>query len=270
MRHSHKNLYITPLLRNVPREKYMKKIVAGVLVCLFLFTASILPSFEGSSQTMHTIKNITFQHMNQQTATVSFYTFDKTRTQKHQIVLSLDDAMELYTLVKEWKNAKITKPQSKDTDQLQRQLLGALDKFGMQLKDAMVEVIHALSIPKNFQENSTASSQTSCLLSVYGNQGTVLNCSISGNGSGLLIPMFLFPRPRIATFWIATSGTTFAVNLDTMKGFNATGPHLGIALGFIGIGISFISPGASHYVVVGHALKALLFGKNVSAYPPNK
>jgi hypothetical protein len=248
----------------------MKKNIAGVLVCLFLFTASILPSFEGSSQTMHAIKNTAVQQMNQQTATVSFYTFDKTRTQKHQIVLSLDDAMELYTLVKAWNDAKIVSPQTNDTSQLQRQLLKALDKYGMLSKDAMAKVIHSLSIPKNFQENSTASSQASCLLSVYGNQGTVLNCSISSNGSGLLIPMFLFPRPRIATFWIATSGTTFAVNIDTMKGFNATGPHLGVALGFIGIGISFISPGASHYVVVGHALKALLFGKNVSPYPPDK
>jgi hypothetical protein len=208
--------------------------------------------------------------MNQQTATVSFYTFDKTRTQKYQMRLSLNDAVELFNLVKEWKEAMIITPQSKDTTILRRQVISSLDKNRVLSKNALDDVIHLFSDLKNFQECTPASSLFSRSLSFSGNRGTVLRCSISSNGSGLLIPAFLFPRPRIATFWIANSGTTFETNIDTKTGFNASGPHLGLALGFIGIGISIMVPGVSHFVIVGYAYIGLLFGKNIDVYPPTQ
>jgi len=146
-------------------------------------------------------------------------------------------------------------------------LLG-MHESGVVSTDIQPDIVQAFLKLNTFKKCTAASSQTSCLLTFPGKQENVSHCSISSNGSGILIPMFLFPRPRLITLWVANSGTTFAINLDTLKGFNASGHHIGLAVGFIGIGFTYGSSKMSHYIVVGRAYKVKLYGENISAYPP--
>lgn len=268
VRLSYKNLYITPVFGKTSKEKYVKKMIVGILICLCFFIASLLPSIEGSSPIIHPAQKTIIQQTHQQTVTISMCVFDNMRTQVHQVVLSPDEAMKFYKLVTIWKDMEITKQKSNDNDRIQRQLLITLKACGLLSTDAITDVLQALSTQKKFQDCTIATNQRSCSVPIPGNKGTVSHCSISSNGTGILIPAFLFPRPRIATLWVATSGTTIAVNLDTLKGFNASGSHIGLAIGFIGIGFSFQSPKMSHYVVVGHAYMVKLYGENISANPP--
>jgi hypothetical protein len=135
-------------------------------------------------------------------------------------------------------------------------------------RDNPSETVQVFLKLDTFKKHSVASSQEPWLLPIPGKQESVSPCSVSSNGSGSLIPMFLFPRPRLVTLWVAYSGTTFAINPKTLKGFNASGYHIGLAVGFIGVGFTYRSSKVSHYVVVGRALKVKLYGENVSAYPP--
>lgn len=137
-------------------------------------------------------------------------------------------------------------------------------------KNIQPDMAQAFLKLNTLKKPTASSSQTPCLLPFPKKQESVSHCSISGNGSGVLIPMFLFPRPRLVTLWVANLGTTFAINNATQKGFKASGYHIGLAVGFIGIGFTYGSSKMSHYIVVGRAYKVMLYGENISAYPPQQ
>jgi hypothetical protein len=193
---------------------------------------------------------------------VRVYVYEKTRTVRNQVILSYDDTLALYRLVTQWQNSWESS-NNQDLPILQQRLITALENYKLISTNAVPSVF---IVPERVQDQIPRGGANP----IPDERGTVLRCSISGNGSGVLLPTFLLPRPRLATIWIASSGTTFAVNKDTQAGYSAIGAHVGLALGFIGIGIFFRTPGVSHYVVVGYALWALLSGDNVMTFPSSK
>jgi hypothetical protein len=251
-------------------EKGMKKqCIAGIVVCLFICGSTILPTIVRSTTINPTPSESTKQG-NNQNVTVTFYTYDRTSTQKHDTVLSLKDAEELYSLMKKWKDATSVEPQYTDTYQDKQNVLHALEDKGILSKKSADDMIDACEQPNNLPRIFSSKDFFSHSPLVKGNRATVSFCSIGSEGSGLLEPMFLLPRPRLVTFWIATSGATSVANLLTAKGVYATGKHLGVAFGFIGIGGCFAFPGAVLYIIVGYALLASVVGDNIQLYPPNQ
>ncbi len=103
----------------------------------------------------------------------------------------------------------------------------------------------------------------------FANRGTCALCSLGGEGSGILIPLLLLPRPRIAMLWLGT-GLTSAANLLTSKGYVAEGAQTGFAFGFMGIGLSYALPGHTLYGFIGYALLASTTAEYVEHYPPNR
>ena len=69
----------------------------------------------------------------------------------------------------------------------------------------------------------------------------MFSAALAAKASGILIPLFLLPRPRVAMLWLGT-GISSAANLLTGKGYIAGGVQTGVAFGFMGIGISYADP----------------------------
>ena len=252
------------------RKGMKKQCIAGIIVCLFFCGSTLLPTINGSLTSINPTTHESINKGDDQTVTVTFYTYDRTITQKHSVLLSLTDAEELYNLMKKWKDAAIADPQCKDTYQEQQDVFQTVVDNGVLPEKSANDMIEAYTQINNQQRIFAPKDFLSHPPVLTGNRAVVTFCSIGSEGSGLLTPMFLLPRPRLATFWIVTAGATSAANLLTTKGFYATGKHLGIALGFVGIGGCFAFPGAALYVIVGYALMASVVGDNIQMYPPNQ
>jgi hypothetical protein len=82
----------------------------------------------------------------------------------------------------------------------------------------------------------------------------------------------MFPRPRLFTIWAAyIDAISIASNLYTGHGFAAGGPQTGVAIGFMGIGLSFAYPGEpAFFGFGGYALAAFVGAEEIEIYPPNQ
>ena len=248
-------------------EKYMRKIRSFILVCILLST-SVVQFNSGVPQIVNAKPLTPQKYLNKQLATVSLYTFEKERTRQYQVQLSVDDANELTTLMMKWADAQSINPYGSVTDRLQHQFLNAL-RLRLALPEEVVgDLLNALSIVSGSRDHGVKSRFASVSLPRYEQRVSVFRASITSTGAGILVPMFLTPRPRLITIWRADPGKTLATNYITKLGYNATGPHLGIALGFIGVGFSSRIPNESRYLLVGGALMTVLFGDTITKIVP--
>jgi hypothetical protein len=108
--------------------------------------------------------------------------------------------------------------------------------------------------------------------SSYAERGTAYFCSMNSAGNGAVLPLFLLPRPRGMAVWSSTDGETNAGILISPvgAGFTAKGAQLGIALGFVGLGLTFAVPGKMFYGFAGYALFTSVNADNIESIPPNK
>jgi hypothetical protein len=167
-----------------------------------------------------------------------------------------------------WADAQSINPYADVTNRLHNQLLNALRQHWTLPDQAIGDLLNAFSMLSGARDHAAKVKFASVSLPKYGQRETVFRASITSSGAGILVPMFLSPRPRLITIWRADSGQTLATNYITKFGFNATGPHLGIALGFIGVGFSSRVPNQSRYVLVGGALMTVLFGDTITEIVP--
>lgn len=82
-----------------------------------------------------------------------------------------------------------------------------------------------------------------------------------------LVPILLFPIPRLLFMWSAEEGFTSCGGLIRMLGFIATGKQDGIALGFWGVGFSVFLPPTMVYGVFGYTLFVSVSAEDFIGYP---
>jgi hypothetical protein len=250
-------------------EKYKGKIRLITLMSVFLFITSNLFFDAGMLQSANAMQHSTALSLNRQ-ATISLYTFEKENTRCYHVELSIDDATEITNLLVQWVHAKGTNPAPNVMDRMQRELLGALRQHLALPDEAVRNLLNAFSAPTAPRHRVAMSRFSHWWLPDYQKQEKVFRASITSTGAGILIPMALTPRPRLTTIWRADSGKTLAIDWVTKYGYNATGPHLGVALGFIGVGFSSRIPNESRYVLVGGALLTVLFGDTITQIVPTQ
>jgi hypothetical protein len=220
----------------------------------------------------------------QNVSSMTFYTFGRSGTKKCKVELPIDTAEEISYIFKDLKN-RITCEQSIDsTQKLKIDFVDLLDRNGLIPKGLSKDNIVSLLNPKwfnCFKGNNpfTRNGFFSSIGSRNGfnpkssfHTGSAFFCSMAGEGSGLLFPPIMIPRPRLITSWAAYIGAnSMAANLISGHGFIASGPQFGIALGFMGIGLSFAIPGEPAYFGFGgYALAAFVGAEDVETYPPNQ
>jgi len=98
------------------------------------------------------------------------------------------------------------------------------------------------------------------------------NTIISG-GAGKITPIVLAPRPRVILIWRGHEENDLAVTtvggLISNKGFIAIGSQNGLALGFIGLGITYGTPFGTVYGLTGYSLFTRVTADDIESFPPN-
>lgn len=237
---------------NKGKIRIYKTLVIGILF-LFIGTGTI-PSFalENNNENEKTL--------------LTFYTFDRTKTRECKAELSKDTAEEISVLFEEIKEKIMNNPSSGETQELKNDFVEILDENGLISKDISKDYIISLLKPR-WNVNTIKK----VLPGPFSNSGSAFICSVAGSGYGLIFLPLMLPRPRFTTIWTSViDAKSMAANLLTGWGFVATGNQLGMALGFLGVGLSFAFPGEpASFGFVGYALAAFVKADNIETYPLN-
>lgn len=254
-----KDMDRTPLIR--------KSLVVGIIL---LFIAGIfIPCSQSSRKQLQKNSLSTNEQKDLSTvnAKITCYTFGRTGNGKQNVVLSFDEATLIFERLQELKTEMTSHPYSMETQLLKTAFVDLLDEKGFFPETISEETVRS-SLNPNWVQRVYDSQKQSSSPQLLQNRGTTMLCSIAGEGSGLIYPFFLLPRPRIVMFWLG-DGTSFATNLLTSRGYVAEGTQTGFTLGFMGIGLSFALPGATLYGFIGYALLAHTKAEYIEHFPPN-
>ncbi|MBE3121209.1 MAG: DUF2341 domain-containing protein [Thermoplasmata archaeon] len=237
---------------------------------MVLLSTNIAPGLLGHSRDSFEQKSVDalFIPTTEKTSVFSLNVFGTTGLKKQDVALSADDATLIFDKLKELKSEMTQHPYSEKTQSLKIAFVDLLDEKGLIPQGVSKEAYLSLLNPR-WVERLQKTGNTASLPQPFANRGTCALCSMGGEGSGILIPLFLLPRPRIAMLWLGT-GLSTAANLLTSKGYVAEGAQTGFAFGFMGIGISYALPGYTLYGFIGYALLTSTTAEYVEHYPPNR
>jgi len=242
-----------------------------VLVILVLFIGvGIFPTISGD-------------YNNEDTISLTFFTFDRAGTKKCKVELLSVVVDEISGLFEELKNKITSNPFSDETKVLKDDFVEIIDSYGLIPRGLSKDNIFSLLNPEwnrrvgnNNLFLKSGIPRSTFINDIFPMQSSISGfaflCSIAGGGGGMLFPPIMFPRPRLATIWASyIDAVTIASNLYTGHGFIAEGPQFGMALGFWGVGLSFAYPGEpAIFGFGGYALAAYAAAEYVETYPPNR
>jgi hypothetical protein len=250
-----------------------KEIIFGIVI--LLTSTSLMPVFAGSSTQPTKEKNVTPAPAltPQKTTTITFYVFEKTKLEKHTMIMSVHDAKEICSQFQELKKAFATQPFTERTKSHVQQFISLLmEKHAIPMSVSRKDLMSLLQPP----EIPTLP----YLKHVLPLQGThsewFCNFATGGEGAAFpiiilprLIPIILMPIPRIFVKWSTPNGLTSVGGLISHKGFIASGQQKGLALGFWGIGFSVFLPPIDAYGIIGYAAFAKVTAEYFESWPPN-
>jgi hypothetical protein len=230
-----------------------------ISISLLFIGAGLLPSISGNN-------NI------QDIVTITFYTFDRTRINNRMVELSKNSVLEITNIFDELKEKITIDPVSSETQALKNDFVETLDSYGLIPKGSSRDEIVSLLNPRWLGLKKNTSIINNIMPDPILHRGSSAFCSIAGGGSGLIFPPVMLPRPRLATFWSAhMGGIMTAANLLTGHGYVAYGAQFGMALGFMGLGLSYAFPGEpAVFGLGGYALFSMASAEEVELYPENR
>jgi hypothetical protein len=205
---------------------------------------------------------------NEKNSLFSLNVFGRTDLKGQGVVLAPENATLIFKRLKELNTEMTQHPFSEKTQILKKAFIDLLGEKGVLPNEASKEAYLSVLSPR-WVERLQRTRNTTIVPNPFANRGTCALCSLGGEGSGMLVPLFLLPRPRIAMLWIGT-GLSSAANLITGNGYVAGGAQAGFAIGFMGIGLSYAIPGYTVYGFIGYALLASTTAEAVEHYPPNR
>jgi flagellar basal body-associated protein FliL len=264
---------VFPWGKNMRGKLLKKEIIFGIVI--LLTSSGFIPVFLGSNtqqakeQRIRAIPVPTLE----KTTTITFYVFEKTKFDKHNVVISMQDATQIYKMFQELKKELAAHPVNEQTRQLEQQFLSLLRE-----KNAIPTGITQQDLAALLQPPLTpAHAIPKDILPLPGNTAAwFCNFATTGEGSAFpiiilprFIPFILTPIPRIFVYWSTQDGLTSVGGLISHKGFMAGGMQKGIALGFWGIGFSIFLPPVDLYGIFGYALFTRVNAQYVEYWPPN-
>ncbi|MCX6661908.1 MAG: DUF2341 domain-containing protein [Euryarchaeota archaeon] len=243
--------------------------VLGIIL-LFIF-GCCMPGLTGSSIMKRNQSNSFISGIGEAAnkTIVTCVAFGRTRDIKQNIALTQDDATMIFGKLQELKSEMTEHPFSERTQVLKIAFVDLLDQKGLIPNRVSKETYLSLLNPR-WVERVQKTGNRASFPKPFANSGTCTFCSVGGEGLGILIPLFLLPRPRITMLWVSSDSMTYAANLLTSKGYIASGAQTGFTFGFMGIGICYALPGYSLYGFIGYALLASTTAEYVEYYPPNR
>lgn len=114
--------------KNMRGNLLKKEIIFGIIV--LLTSTSLMPVLAGNNTQPNSEKNImsTPVFIPEKTTTITFYVFEKTKLEKHTMVVSIQDATTISTQFQELKKAIAAHPYNEQTRQLEQQFVNLLEE----------------------------------------------------------------------------------------------------------------------------------------------
>jgi len=256
------------------RGQFIKKgIIFGMII--LLISTSVIPGISKNTTEQTKEKNIesTLVLTPEKTAILTFYVFEKTKLEKHNMIVSSQDATQIYTQFQELKKELATHPYNERSQQLEQDFLNLLEEKNVVPAGVTQEEIIALLQPPV----TPAHSLLKGILPIQGKTSEwFCNFATAGEGSAFpiiilprFIPFILTPIPRVFVYWSTPDGLTSVGGLISHTGFIAGGQQKGFALGFWGIGFSIFLPPIDAYGIFGYAVFTRVTAEYVEFWPPN-
>lgn len=243
----------------------MSKNWAFIVIALIIF-GSCAPSISGYSNNADYFESVNVQDE----TTLKCYALGRYGVEETEITLFFEEAEHVYNKLKE----------------LQVEM--NLNPFSEKVQKAKVEYVDLLAEKNLIHHSLTKNDYLSLLTPQWHNQlkkipindlsrngGTASSfiCSVTSGGTGIILPLILLPRPRMGLSWLGQGVYDAAVtgvgSLFLAKGFTALGEQTGIALGFMGVGLTYGSPIGPIYGFAGYALFVTVNAEYIETFPPN-
>ena len=246
----------------------IRKKEISIILFLVAISASILPIGSATLQTnqsppMNILSSLNTPSRN--TCTVTIYLLENKQYTTNSMILSTEDAYQLYEVFTNVNDAQTNAPFSDVHQQQQKQLRQQLDHVGLVSTNAYTIYDRMVSLQFFLKGLFTASLRAPLLLK---SNMTAFICSIGSQGIGLVFPPILLPRPRLMNLWAGFSdASTSVISFLPFGGFMARGKQTGVAVGFIGIGASFAFPSAPLYVLIGYAAMIRISAESIETFP---
>jgi hypothetical protein len=258
------------------RGQFMKRgIIFGIII--LLISTSVIPATLGSNtgKTKEKNANALPSQMPEKTTFLSIYVFGKTELEKHDIIVSSQDAAAIYSQFQELRIELTAHPFSEKTQRLKQEFLILLEEKNAIPAEVSKEELMALLQPP---VSSPHYALKKGFFPFEGKASEFL-CTFVSSGTGSALPIIILPRfipilltpiPRVFIRWNVKDGLTSCGGLRSGTGFIAYGAQKGVALGFWGIGLTFsLPPIMNFYGLAGYALYATVNADVIDHYPPN-
>jgi len=242
----------------------MSKNWAFIAIALIIF-GSCASSISGYNNKADYFESVNVQDE----TTLKCYALGRYVVEETEINLSFEEAERVYNKLKEL------------------QIEMNLNPFSEEAQKAKVEYVDLLAEKNLIHYSLTKNDYLSLLNSQWYNVRKnipIINlpkneaassfiCSVTSGGTGSILPPILLPRPRIGLLWLGhglyDAAVTGVGSLLLAKGFTAIGEQTGIALGFMGIGLTYGSPVGPIYGLAGYALFVTVNAEYIETFPPN-
>ena len=281
-------------------KKMFRNLIIVIIISLII-SAFLMPVISGLSLNSKLSKK-NDKNENQDTSSITFYAFDKVYSKECNIDLSESEVNEIAGMIEDLKYKIVNEPFSEETKSLKSEFVEILDGNDLLPMGMSRDKVHSLLNPswlRWFDKGTDLKSKSSLIAGVNnvfnglgllqrfffspvivnflggnprpGASASLLFCSIASGGQGIPFPLFLLPRPRGFVVWAGGEicGTNVG-NLLSGRGFIAGGPQSGVALGFLGVGLTYSAFGDTFYVFIGYSTLAYVNAETINWYtPPN-
>jgi len=253
-----------------------KKIVVGILAIMFVMPVIVVQTDRHIRA--FDIPDVTQTHMAQSQSNIqgdvrmTCYIGGRGGMRHISVLIPVDIATQCSRVFHELKENITSHPFSEQTQQLKEEFVALLvhnnlipasippSRYNTLLNPPWVEAL----MQHRFHTTTRVSSP------VRSGIASAVMCDLSGEGTGLMFPFIMLPRPRLVMVWMGLDGDMAVGKFLTIGGFIASGQQFGTALGFWGIGFAVAYPEGNIYGFAGYALFVTVTADQIDSYPPNQ
>jgi len=187
------------------------------------------------------------------------------------VLVPRDTATQCYHVFQQLKENITINPFNEQTQQLKEEFVALLAHNNLIPASIPPSRYHTLLNPPWVQTLMKHHASTTRATSpVRSGIASAVMCDMSGEGTGLMFPFIMLPRPRLVMVWMGLDGDMAVGKFLTIGGFIASGQQFGTALGFWGIGFAVAYPEGNIYGFAGYALFVTVTADQIESYPPNQ
>jgi hypothetical protein len=247
----------------------IKGIILGMTPLLIL--ANVLPNIVINTeiQINQNNTNSTLVFIPEKTIHISLYVFERTGNKKEIITVSYLEARKIYTSLLELRKEETAYSFSVKIQQLKKELSRILQQRHQQSSKIIEEINTILPYIKSKMQTQTSFfEKMKKSISTTQINITRFLCSVGSQGVGTILPPIQIPRPRLAGLWTGgDESSTSIISFLPYGGVTASGKQIGVALGFIGLGVSFAFPEAPVYMLFGYAIIIHITANSIETFP---